>query len=68
MTGQWNVTDAGSGDAVKGDFGKSALTDRSVTHELKRRIPITGSLAFGSLVIGHYHRYGGRPRAGRLRR
>ena len=40
------------GDAVTGDFGKSALTERSVGDEIKRRLPITGSIALGSFVMG----------------
>jgi len=39
------------GNAVRGDFGKSALTERSVSHELKRRLPITGSIALGAFVM-----------------
>lgn len=39
------------GDAVTGDFGESALSERSVTEELKRRIPITASIALGAFVM-----------------
>jgi peptide/nickel transport system permease protein len=39
------------GNAIKGDFGDSALTERSVSAELKRRLPITGSLAIGAFVM-----------------
>jgi peptide/nickel transport system permease protein len=39
------------GNALTGDFGKSALTERSVTDELKRRLPITGSIAIGAFVM-----------------
>jgi peptide/nickel transport system permease protein len=39
------------GNAVTGDFGDSALSERSVSEELKRRLPITGSIAFGAFFI-----------------
>jgi peptide/nickel transport system permease protein len=39
------------GNAVQGDFGKSVVTDRPVMGELKRRVPITASIAFGAFVI-----------------
>src|SRR5690606_23082393 len=39
------------GNALTGDFGKSALTERSVSDEIARRLPITGSLAIGAFVI-----------------
>jgi peptide/nickel transport system permease protein len=39
------------GNAATGDFGESALSERSVSHELKRRLPITGSIAFGAFVM-----------------
>jgi peptide/nickel transport system permease protein len=39
------------GDAVQGDFGTSALTEQSVTAEIKRRVPITASIAIGALVM-----------------
>jgi peptide/nickel transport system permease protein len=39
------------GNAFKGDFGESVQTDRSVGAELKRRFPITASIAVGAFVI-----------------
>jgi peptide/nickel transport system permease protein len=39
------------GNAVSGDFGESALSERSVTEEIKRRLPITGSIAVGAFVM-----------------
>jgi peptide/nickel transport system permease protein len=39
------------GNAVQGDFGTSALTDQSVTAEIKRRVPITASIALGAFVL-----------------
>lgn len=39
------------GGALTGDFGDSALTERSVSKELARRLPITGSIAAGAFVI-----------------
>src|SRR5687768_1729372 len=39
------------GNAVQGDFGKSALTDRPVAAELKRRLPVTASIATGAFIM-----------------
>lgn len=39
------------GNALQGDFGNSALTDRPVAAELKRRLPITASIAIGAFVM-----------------
>ncbi|HEX7094385.1 MAG TPA: ABC transporter permease [Acidimicrobiales bacterium] len=39
------------GGALTGDFGESALTERSVSDELQRRLPITGSIALGAFVM-----------------
>jgi peptide/nickel transport system permease protein len=39
------------GHAVQGDLGTSALTDQSVTAEIKRRVPITASIAIGAFVM-----------------
>jgi peptide/nickel transport system permease protein len=39
------------GGALRGDFGESALTERSVGDELQRRLPITGSIAIGAFVM-----------------
>jgi peptide/nickel transport system permease protein len=39
------------GNAVQGDFGTSALTDQSVTAEIKRRVPITASIAAGAFLM-----------------
>src|SRR5438477_3279366 len=39
------------GNAVHGDFGKSVLTDRPVTAELKRRLPITASIAIVAFIM-----------------
>ena len=39
------------GNAVHGDFGKSLQTDRSVAAEIKRRIPITASIALGAFLM-----------------
>jgi peptide/nickel transport system permease protein len=39
------------GNALRGDFGESALTERSVSDELERRLPITGSIAFGAFIM-----------------
>jgi peptide/nickel transport system permease protein len=39
------------GNALQGDFGRSAFTDRPVTAELKRRLPITASIAIGAFII-----------------
>jgi peptide/nickel transport system permease protein len=41
-----------AGDAVRFDFGKSLVTDRSVTDEIMSRLPITASIAFGALFVG----------------
>lgn len=38
-------------NALRGDFGESALTERSVSDDLQRRLPITGSIALGAFVI-----------------
>lgn len=37
--------------AATGDFGNSALTERSVGEEIKRRLPITGSIAIASFTL-----------------
>jgi peptide/nickel transport system permease protein len=39
------------GNAATGEFGDSALTERSVGEEIKRRLPITGSIALGAFVL-----------------
>jgi peptide/nickel transport system permease protein len=39
------------GNAFQGDFGTSVLTDRSVTAEIKHRVPITASIAIGAFVM-----------------
>lgn len=39
------------GNAATGDFGESALTERSVGDEVRRRLPITGSIALASFGL-----------------
>jgi peptide/nickel transport system permease protein len=39
------------GNAVQGDFGESALTDVPVSKEIKRRLPVTASIAIGSFIM-----------------
>jgi peptide/nickel transport system permease protein len=39
------------GNAVQGDFGESSYTNRSVTDEIQRRLPITASIAIGAFVM-----------------
>jgi peptide/nickel transport system permease protein len=39
------------GNAVQGDLGTSALTGRSVTDEIERRVPITASIALGAFLM-----------------
>jgi len=38
-------------DALRGDFGNSLYTDRSVSSELQRRFPITFSVAIGAIAV-----------------
>lgn len=38
-------------DALRGDLGTSLYTDRSVTDEIKRRFPITFSVAIGAIAV-----------------
>jgi peptide/nickel transport system permease protein len=40
------------GDAVRLDFGESLFTNEKVTAEISHRLPVTLSIALGSLVIG----------------
>ncbi len=40
------------GDALRGDFGQSLWTKRSVTEELRRRLPISAELAAYAIVFG----------------
>jgi peptide/nickel transport system permease protein len=39
------------GNAFQGDFGESVSTDRPVAAELKRRLPITASIAIGAFIM-----------------
>lgn len=39
------------GDALRGDFGRSYLTKRTVTEELRNRVPVTAELAALTILI-----------------
>ena len=51
MTRRSSGTDNGSATRLHGDFGTSLQTDRSVGAEIKRRLPITASIAIGAFLM-----------------